>query len=169
MWWRLPGQEYSRKAGAGTSAALKRITKRRPPGILAYHNRIPIGWCSVAPRADFMPRLSRWTPFRRGAEALNGETPAVWAIVCFFVDRAYRGKRVADRLLREAARYAAQRGAAIVEAYPVDAAARSVTVLSAYTGTVTMFRRAGFREVVRAYPARPIMRRRPSLGRRATG
>ena len=169
MWWRLPGPEFSRKAGAGARAALKRIIRRRPPGILAYHNRIPIGWCSVAPRTEFMARLSRWTPFRREAEALNGGTPAVWSIVCFFVDRAHRGKRVADRLLREAVRYAARRGAAIVEAYPVDAAARSVTEQSAYTGTVAMFRRAGFREVVRAYPARPIMRRSPSLGRRETG
>lgn len=168
MWWRLPGPEFSRKAGAGARAALRRITRRRPPGILAYHDRVPIGWCSVAPRVEFMPRLSRWTPFRRQAEALNAGTSAVWSIVCFFVDRTYRGKRVAVRLLREAVRYAGRRGAAIVEAYPVDAAARQVTALSAYTGTAAMFRRAGFREVVRAYPARPVMRRAIRSGRRET-
>ena len=161
MWWRMTGPEFTRRAGAGTKRALKKVTRTRPPGLIAYDGRRPVGWCSVAPRNEFMPRLERWTPFRRASDVLlSDRTPPVWSVVCFYIDREYRGRGAAAALLREAIRYAARHGAAILEAYPVDPAERAVTPLSAFVGTVPLFRRAGFREVVRAYPGRPIMRRR---------
>jgi GNAT superfamily N-acetyltransferase len=161
MWWRMTGPEFARRAGAGTKRALKRITGRRSPGLLAYDGRRPVGWCSVAPREEFMTRLERWAPFRRARDVLQNDAPAsVWSVVCFFVDPEYRGRSVAAALLREAIRYAASRGAVILEAYPVDPAQRAVTSASAFVGTVPLFRRAGFREVVLSYPARPVMRRR---------
>jgi len=92
----------------------------------------------------------------------------VWSIVCFFMDRGERGKKVGTALLDAAVRYAAEHGAAIVEGYPVDPTNRSISNADAYTGVVSMFRRAGFREVARR-GSRPIMRRRvrkSSRGRR---
>ncbi len=162
MWWRMSGPEYSQQVGRGTQTALKHLTAQyRHPGILAYADGRPVGWCSVAPRSEFLARLSRWTPFRRGGEALNGGGDgAIWSVVCFFVDRRWRGRGIAEALVREAVRYAAAHGASVVEAYPEDAGQRRISQASAYTGTLEMFRRAGFHEVVRAYPHRPIVRRR---------
>jgi GNAT superfamily N-acetyltransferase len=174
MWWRMTGAEFSRRAGEGARRAFQRLTADgRRPGILAYHDGRPVGWVSVALREEFLTRLSAWTPFRTVDPGLTAPDRRVWSVVCFFIQRRYRGRGIAHALLHEAVRYARSRGARIVEAYPVDPAEREVTYLSAYPGTVPMYREAGFREVVRAYPARPIMRltvrRVPQSGRNRAG
>ncbi len=63
-------------------------------------------------------------------------------------------------LLRAAAGYARKRGARILEGYPVapKKGARWADPF-VYTGHVSAFRRAGFREVARRSPTRPILRR----------
>jgi hypothetical protein len=50
-------------------------------------------------------------------------------------------------LLDAAVEYAAQHGARLLEAYPVDTGGRRLPAASAYKGTVEMFERAGFRVV----------------------
>jgi hypothetical protein len=62
-------------------------------------------------------------------------------------------------LLEAAVRFAADRGADIVEGYPVEPATRQADPF-VWTGLASAFRRAGFREVARRSPTRPIMRRR---------
>jgi hypothetical protein len=52
-------------------------------------------------------------------------------------------------------------GATAVEGHPVDVArltAAHVTASALYTGTRAMFAAAGFAEVARTYPTRPVMR-----------
>lgn len=88
----------------------------------------------------------------------------VWSIVCFFVDRAARGRGVAERLLRGAVDYARSKGATLIEAYPIDKNERSENE-AAFVGTKAIFDRAGFKEVARRRPTRPVMRR--ALRRRA--
>ncbi len=59
MWWRLRRSEYERQKGQGNRAALKDIVDSGEiPGILAYAEGQPVGWCSVAPRERF-PVLER--------------------------------------------------------------------------------------------------------------
>ena len=59
MWWRLTGKEFDAQKGEGNRTAMKAIVDSgRVPGILAYHEGHPVGWCSVAPREEF-PRLER--------------------------------------------------------------------------------------------------------------
>jgi hypothetical protein len=60
-------------------------------------------------------------------------------------------------LLQAGIRYARQRGARIVEGYPVEPRKR-LTGYSGFTGIASTFRRAGFVEVARRSPDRPIMR-----------
>jgi GNAT superfamily N-acetyltransferase len=103
------------------------------------------------------------------AELAQVGADRVWSIVCFFVDRSYRGRGFGHKLLRAAIRYAAAHGATMLEAYPADAAQRQVTQAGAFSGTVSMFLKTNFEEVGRAYPARAIMRRAiHSSGGRAT-
>jgi len=56
-----------------------------------------------------------------------------------------------------AVEHARQRGARIVEAYPVDSTTRRAD-MSVYTGLASTFRELGFTEVARRSPTRPIMR-----------
>jgi GNAT superfamily N-acetyltransferase len=86
----------------------------------------------------------------------------VWSVVCFYIHRRHRGKGVGEALLEAAVKHAVRRGARIVEGYPVDTAGGKVPGASIYTGVVSMFERAGFREVERRRATRPIMRWRPS-------
>src|SRR3712207_7681510 len=79
MWWRLRRSEYERQKGQGNRAALKDIVDSGEiPGILAYAEGQPVGWCSVAPRERF-PVLERSRVLKR-----IDEEP-VWSVVCLFV------------------------------------------------------------------------------------
>ena len=46
----------------------------------------------------------------------------------------------------------------MVEAYPVDTAARTTGSAALYTGTLSMYRTAGFTEVARTGPSRSTVR-----------
>ena len=81
----------------------------------------------------------------------------VWSITCFFVARGYRRRGVSLYLLREAVKFARGLGAEVLEGYPYETRARTPDVFY-YTGQVSSFRRAGFKEVLRRSPSRPIMR-----------
>jgi hypothetical protein len=60
--------------------------------------------------------------------------------------------------VRQAYRYAAERGAREVEGYPIDAKTRQAAAF-VWWGTASAFRRAGFHEVARRSATRPIVRR----------
>ena len=85
----------------------------------------------------------------------------VWSIVCFVVPAEYRGQGVARALLRGAIVHARERGARLLEAYPVDRAGRS-SAESMWFGAKSMYDAAGFEEVARRKPQRPIVRLRTS-------
>ena len=84
----------------------------------------------------------------------------VWSIVCFVVPSEYRGQGVAQALLKGAIAYAKKQGATLVEAYPVDKPARSKDDYM-WFGAKSMYDNAGFSEVARRKPQRPIVRIRP--------
>jgi len=92
----------------------------------------------------------------------------VWSIVCFFVDRGARGRGVSARMLRAAVDYARSNGARLVEAYPVDRDERSHPD-AMFFGAKSMYDRAGFREVARRKPTRPVVRRALRPGGSAMG
>jgi hypothetical protein len=54
MWWRLSRSEFSRKQYAANKRAIKKIIMAgQKPGILAYADGKPIGWCAMAPREAY--------------------------------------------------------------------------------------------------------------------
>jgi GNAT superfamily N-acetyltransferase len=153
MWPRLTSSEFRRGIGDGNRRALQRLVRKAArPGILAYAAGEPIGWCALAPRSEY-----------RRLETSRVMAPVddrpVWSVVCFFVTRQWRGRGLTVRLLREAARYAASRGARILEGYPTDPKRGRPAAAFVWTGLSSAFERAGFREVARRSPSRPIMRR----------
>ena len=153
MWWRLTRSEWERRKGSLNKRAFKRIVKSgEAPGILAYAGRLPVGWCAVAPRESFSA-LERSRVLRRV------DDEPVWSIVCLFIARPYRGKGVATGLVKAAVEFAGKKKAKIVEAYPVEPRKGRLPDAFAWTGTDSLFRKAGFKEILRRSKTRPIMRR----------
>jgi ribosomal protein S18 acetylase RimI-like enzyme len=74
------------------------------------------------------------------------------------VPQAYRGEGVAHELLRGAMAYAKKCGARLLEAYPVDKSGRARDD-SMWFGSKSMYDAAGFEEVARRKPHRPVVRR----------
>jgi len=81
----------------------------------------------------------------------------VWSIVCFVVPSAWRHQGVASTLLQGAIAYARKRGVALLEAYPVDKRKRGADDWL-WHGAKSMYDKAGFAEVARRRPARPVVR-----------
>lgn len=152
MWFRVTRSRFEKQQGAGNKRALKKVVNSgEVPGILAYAEGQPIGWCSVAPREAF-PVLDRSRVLKRV------DDKPVWSVVCFFVARPFRRAGVTAQLLKAAVDYAKAHDARIVEGYPVEPKKTGIPDPFAYHGLVSAFRKAGFLEVLRRSETRPIMR-----------
>lgn len=148
MWPRL-ASDYRARTDATNKRAIKKVVDNAPapPGVLAYVDGVPAGWCAIAPRAEY-PKLAR----SRATAALDDEP--VWSVVCFYILRAARGRRLSRTLLAAAVELATQHGAKIVEGYPVEGGNNP------FRGIASVFAAAGFEEVARRAPNRPFMRYR---------
>lgn len=151
MFWRLPRKEWEAGKGAGNKRKMKALVNGgREPGVIAYADGEPIGWCAVAPRENY-------SGLERSRILAPIDDEPVWSVSCLFVAREYRKRGVSVRLLEEAVRFASARGARIVEGYPVEPAANMADAF-AWTGLASAFVKAGFRETLRRSKTRPIMR-----------
>ena len=155
-WFRVRAKDFDN--GPGNRRVLRRLTQDGAvPGLLAYDGNDPVGWVSVAPRPQF-ERLTR----SRVIGPLDPDEPDVWSLVCFWIPARQRRIGIGTALLDGAVDYARSHGAASVEAYPVDTVGERRAGAELFTGTVGMFRKAGFR--ISAHPSggRPIARLRVS-------
>jgi GNAT superfamily N-acetyltransferase len=158
MWWRLSGPEYARHRGQDNKDAFKAlIDGGEEPGILAYHNGTPVGWCAIGPRESY-GRLQEGRV--RIFKAVDDQS--VWNVTCFYIARAWRNRGLMGHLLQAAVDFAASRGATVVEGYPVDPAgsANPPADTAAYCGLLPTFQKAGFVEILRRHERRPIVRKR---------
>ena len=152
MYWRLKRSEYELLKGEGNHQLMKSIVDSgEVPGLLAYVDGKPAGWCSIAPRENF-------TTLARSRILKPVDDQPVWSVVCFFIAKTYRRQGLSVRLLETAVRFARDHGAKIVEGYPSDTAEGGSPDVFVYTGLASAFEHAGFREVLRRSPTRPIMR-----------
>lgn len=127
------------------------------PGLLAYDDETPVGWCAVEPRPR-LPRLQRSRIIAGATPEPDFDDESVWAVSCFVVPREYRMRGVGRALAVAAVDYARANGARVLEGYAVDPAERAKTpAADLYHGTVSMFVDAGFNEVARPRPDRAIM------------
>lgn len=152
MWWYLKGSEFSALGRDGRKRGLHdMVLSGHIPGILAYRERQPVGWCALGPREGY-GRLERSRMLRRVDEQ------AVWSIVCFFVSRTHRGRGLMTALLDGAVDFASSQGARIIEAYPHEFGEKRGAPGDAYTGVVSTFAMDGFREVGHPNATQRIMR-----------
>ena len=154
---RLRAQDIEALGHGSREQAMRSLCERdHPPGVVTYRDGIPVGWCSVSPRAE-IPRLTRSTLIRPVDDV------PVWSIICVVVRGGHRRKGVTRHLLEGAVAYAADNGAPAVEAYPVDPVGR-MDLTMAFVGTRSMFEKAGFEvigttDAVASRMPRLVMRR----------
>ena len=128
-----------------------------PIGLVAFADERPVGWTRVVPRSELPGVLSN-----RALRRLLPDDKGAWWVTCFAVDSGHRGHGVGNALLKMPAVWRArEHGASAVEGYPVDVdklTATSVSGAALFTGTRAMFAAAGFTEIGRTFPSRPVMR-----------
>jgi GNAT superfamily N-acetyltransferase len=121
-------------------------------GLLGYHEGRPVGWVSLGPREDYA-RLAR-SPVMKPVDA-----KPVWSIICFVVAGDMRHQGVGAAMLKGALAWARQNGVALVEAYPMDKKGQSVDD-AMWFGAKSMYDDAGFVEIARRKPTRPVVRKK---------
>jgi GNAT superfamily N-acetyltransferase len=151
MTWRLSRSQFEAQKGRLNRRSFRKIVEKSPPGILAYQDNEPVGWCAVAPREQY-PVLER----SRVLKPVDSQP--VWSVTCLFVAKPVRRSGMSVALLKAAKDFAWQQGAAIVEGYPLEPYDANMPPAFAWTGLVSAFRKAGFKEVARRSRTRPIMR-----------
>ena len=152
MYWRLPAAEYEAGRGEANREALReRVAAEEAPGLLGYADGAAVGWIAVEPR-EALVRLEN----SRILAPVDDDP--VWSAPCFYVAPAARGQGVSVALLEAACDHAAARGATALEGYPVKPTERQSPAF-VWTGLASAFEAAGFEEVARRSPKRPIMRR----------
>jgi GNAT superfamily N-acetyltransferase len=82
----------------------------------------------------------------------------VWSVTCFFIAKPHRKQGLSVVLLKAAVAFAKKNGAKIVEGYPQELNKPQADAF-VYHGLASTFEKAGFREVARRSPTRPVMRR----------
>jgi GNAT superfamily N-acetyltransferase len=152
MTWRLQKADYERLKGDGNKKAIQKLVRREEPiGIIAFVGEDPAGWCAVAPREKFI-RLQN----SRVLKPIDDKP--VWSVSCFFIAKPHRRKGLSVKLLRATLAYAKKEGAKIVEAYPVEPKDNKMPDVFAWTGILSSFIVAGFKEEKRHSETRPIVR-----------
>jgi GNAT superfamily N-acetyltransferase len=145
----LIGADYRRRPPQRNRADFRLVVRQGPPpGLLALRDKVAVGWCRVAPR-QAMPALERSWRIR------SVDDVPVWVFACFYVRKGHRGQGVTSALIAAGVDFARSAGAPAVEAYPLDG---SVSPSATGTGYASTFAAAGFVEVARRSPERPIMR-----------
>ena len=152
MWWRLSRKEFIKGQGESNKQAMKSVVQSGMiPGLIAYFADEPCGWCSVAPREHFKS-LGRSPVLKRIDEN------DVWSIVCFFINKKYRGKNISLKLIMGAIGYVKDQGGKIIEAYPTRIRSNNAAPVSTFMGIPKILLKAGFEEVHKPSQSKVIMR-----------
>lgn len=154
MYWRQTRKQFQENKGAGNRAAMKALVDSGTvPGLLGYLQGRPVAWCALAPRQDY-------SSLARSRILKPVDDRPCWSVSCLFIERTQRRKGLSTQILRAAADFARGQGAELLEGYPVEPrSGKSIPDAFAWTGIPRAFESAGFREVARRSPTRPIMRR----------
>jgi len=142
QFWRLRSKDFAALRVPQLRDRLhEQAASDQPPGLVALEGDRAVGWVSVAPRDDYQRVVhSKVIP--------KIDDRPVWSVVCFAVSQTARHRGVGTALMDAAVGFARSSGATALEAYPVSLApGETIPATAVYTGTLSMFERAGFRVV----------------------
>jgi GNAT superfamily N-acetyltransferase len=153
MWWRMPRADWKTTPREEKRDRFRAVVEEGPPpGVLAYDGETAVGWCAAGPRQS-LPLFNR----SRVAAPFDG-AEGVFAVTCFYIRSGRRGDGLMRALLDGALAFAIGQGAKVIEACPIDTE-RKLIWGEGYVGVASVFREAGFSEVARRTPTRPLMRK----------
>ncbi|WKZ37939.1 MAG: GNAT family N-acetyltransferase [Anaerolineales bacterium] len=151
MFWKLRGKAFDENKGDGNRQMQKSIVDAKiAPGLIAYSEGYPVGWVAVEPRSQY-PKLAH----SRVLKPVDDQD--VWSVTCFFIEKNHRRRGIAVELLKAAIKHVKKHGGKIVEGYPLDSKTNQPAPFL-FTGTASAYVKAGFKEVARNAPTRPIFR-----------
>ncbi len=151
MFWKLRGKAFEEVRGYETRQMHKSIVDSGvSTGLLAYLHGEVVGWVAVEPR-------SAYEKLAHSRVLKPVDDKSVWSVTCFFVAKEFRRQGITIELLRAAVEHVRSQGGRIVEGYPVETT-ETMPAPFIYTGTASAFQQAGFEEVARRSPTRPIFR-----------
>ena len=137
-------KEYDSKSPVRKEYAKWLVENGMMKGYLAYENGKVIGWCNVNRKSE-LPKY----------DDASKESTHVISIACFLIQKEYRRKGIAQKLLNRIIKDAKKEGIRIIEAYP---RIRAQTVFGNFHGPYSMYEKNGFRsekidgiDVVRMY------------------
>jgi GNAT superfamily N-acetyltransferase len=143
MWWRQLRSEFEKNKGELNRRAFREIVRSgEEPGLLAYEDGQPVGWVCVGPR-------ERFSALERSKVLARVDDHPVWSVVCFFIAKKARRRGISGVLLTAAVDFARQKGAKIVEGYPVPVKGGKTPDPFAWTGLESIFEQAGFQVAIR--------------------
>jgi GNAT superfamily N-acetyltransferase len=155
QYFRLRGRDWSDATpGSNRKALCDQVTGHGPPpGVIAYDEGEPAGWCATAPQASY-PRAQASPNWR------SDDTGSTWVVTCFVVRPGYRRRGLAGPLLGGAVDLAAEHGATAVEGCAVDlTAAGRMSSADLYRGPLSVFLDHGFSVVRRNSAAWVLVRK----------
>jgi GNAT superfamily N-acetyltransferase len=158
--FRVPREDWdARPVEANRDDLRALVTEGLRPGLVAYDDGEPVGWCSVGPLEQFVRLAS--SPFIAAARPDGDDLAGRWSVTCFVVTEPARGSGLVGTLLDAAVAFAREQGAAGIEGLPLDvSAAEHVTPDHLFGGTLATFEAAGFEAGERVGPDRVLVVRR---------
>lgn len=153
-WFLLSNADFdAATATERRSLLLGLVNDGAEPGLLAYREGEPVGWCAVGPRSRYARMMSSRSRVYRPLD----DHAAQWVVNCFYVAAEHRGSGIATELLAASTRFAFERGATRLEAYPIDSGETRRSSAQLFTGTLGMFLEAGYVQIGRPN-GRPLVR-----------
>lgn len=135
--YRIGSAENRALTGPARADRVRELCRQDPPpGVIAYLDDEPVAWAALQPRSD--------TSFATNRRIPHVDDLDVWSLWCLRVRPGHRGRGITHALVDGAVAYARERGAPMVEAYPVDNRGEKVDLTMAYVGTRGLFEAAGF-------------------------
>ncbi len=125
------------------------------PGLVAFLDGEPAGWCAVDRRSTY-PRLLRNVRVPWEGRDEDKTDDSVWAVTCFVTRTGYRRRGISHALCRAAVHHARGAGARALEGYPMTTTAALIGEL--HPGVHSVFVAAGFTEISRPTQRRAVMR-----------
>jgi GNAT superfamily N-acetyltransferase len=131
------------------------VESEETSGLVAYLDGEPVGWCAVEPCPAYTGLVRNMrVPWEGRAE--DKADASVWAVTCLFTRAGHRRRGVSRALAKAAVRFARERGARALEAYPMTTTQAIAEEL--HVGTTATFAAAGLREIGRPTLRRAVMR-----------
>lgn len=154
QFFRLKNADYRTSTVESRRTDLReQVLRSPPPGVVGYDaDGTAAAWCGISPRSSY-PRLATSMISKSTLDE-----PGLWSVVCFVVRVGARRRGLSTVVLDGAVDLARRHGASAIEAYPIDVGMRTPSSSELYHGALQVFQRAGFAEVARPKPDRPVVR-----------